>query len=283
MNNFSFSHSESRSPLRNGIRSLRSKSKSAHTHDPSSSPESTVFCIRSSDSSSSHHHHRNARRPPNPSTQTTPTEYVNKLANLFTKNFSNPPSFKSPSPTRENHISTQTYDTVSSSSYHSNHLQTSKTEDNLCLKSPEQVRKNFFSKRIDRYWVYFSQSRNVSMTFRLLLNVQRNVLLHHLSNIKNLERKMAERLNRYHRIEKRKMKKKSMKKLFTLKVTIIYPKMMGLANSVLLFHSIIVQLQLSFLPNQAIRLHQQKHPFLPFVHRRHQRIPMELIPILAQH
>ena len=134
---FLFSHSEFRSPLRNGTQSHRSKPKSAHLPDPSSSPESTVFCIRSSDSSTSHH--RNSRRRPNPSTQTTPTEYVNKLANLFTKNFSNPSSLKQPSPTRENHISTQTYDSVPSSDYQSNQLQTSKTEDNLCLKFKEQV------------------------------------------------------------------------------------------------------------------------------------------------
>lgn len=46
---------------------------------------------------------------------------------------------KQPSPPRDNHISTQTYDTVPAADYPTNQLQTSKTEDNLCLKPKEQV------------------------------------------------------------------------------------------------------------------------------------------------
>jgi hypothetical protein len=104
--------------------SHRTKSKSSHSTDPPSipsSPESTVFCLRSSDSSASQHRTSRRRRRPNPlphrpSTQTTPTDYVNKLANLFTKSFSTPtPSSHQPI-TNEPHISTQTYDTISSPS-----------------------------------------------------------------------------------------------------------------------------------------------------------------------
>jgi len=100
-------------------RPQRSKSKSSfsqRSNDPPSipsSPENTVFCLRASDSSSS-----SSRRRPNPlprrsSTQTTPSDYVNKLAHLFTKGFStNSPSS---SPKRENPIDSQTYDVVSTS------------------------------------------------------------------------------------------------------------------------------------------------------------------------
>ncbi len=123
----------------------KSKSKSSHSNDRASSPESTVFCLRSSDSSSSQH--RNSRRRPNPlprrpSTQTTPTDYVNKLANLFTKNFSTSSSSKQPSSSDDHHISTQTYDTVSSSPpshYNKGHVQPSKTTEDLRLAFKEQV------------------------------------------------------------------------------------------------------------------------------------------------
>jgi len=126
----------------------KSKSKSSHSNDRASSPESTVFCLRSSDSSSSQH--RNSRRRPNPlprrpSTQTTPTDYVNKLANLFTKNFSTSTSIKQSSPSNEHNISTQTYDSIpspslsSSSRYNSYPIQTSKTTEDLHLVSKEQV------------------------------------------------------------------------------------------------------------------------------------------------
>ncbi|CAF0960703.1 unnamed protein product [Rotaria sordida] len=102
--------------------SHRSKSKSSHSntsYQPSSSPEHTVFCLRSSDSSSSHH--RNSRRRPNPLprrtlTQTTPTDYVNKFTNLFTKSFSTPSTSISTSTSNEHHMGTQTYETISSQS-----------------------------------------------------------------------------------------------------------------------------------------------------------------------
>lgn len=124
----SFRRSESRTSTSNSTRSHRSKSKSSfsnRSNDPPSSPENTVFCIRASDSSSSTHH-RHSRRRPNPlprrsSTQTTPSDYVNKIANLFTKSFSNssPPSSPArPVPTSVKHeqdIATQTYETISSS------------------------------------------------------------------------------------------------------------------------------------------------------------------------
>lgn len=132
----------------NGKNSHRSKSKSSHSNDPSSSPENTVFCLRSSDSCSSQH--RNSRRrqnplPHRPSTQTTPTDYVNKLANLFSKNFSTSTSIKQPSPSNEHNISTQTYDSIpppslSSSRYNSHHIQSSKTTEDLHLASKEQVK-----------------------------------------------------------------------------------------------------------------------------------------------
>ncbi|CAF2470933.1 unnamed protein product [Rotaria sp. Silwood2] len=131
-NNYSKSHS---SPNHIAY-SNRSKSKSSHSnasYDPPSSPENTVFCLRSSDSSSSHH--RNSRRRPNPlprrtSTQTTPTDYVNKLTNLFTKNFST----SSTATSNEHHIGTQTYETISSQSpshFNTNCVQSSMTTDNI--------------------------------------------------------------------------------------------------------------------------------------------------------
>ncbi|CAF0775740.1 unnamed protein product [Rotaria sp. Silwood1] len=135
-NNYSKSHSSPKTiPYSN-----RSKSKLSHSntsYDPPSSPENTVFCLRSSDSSSSHH--RNSRRRPNPlprrtSTQTTPTDYVNKLANLFTKGFSTPSTSTSVSTSNEHHIGTQTYDTISSqlpSHLNTNYIQSSMTTDNI--------------------------------------------------------------------------------------------------------------------------------------------------------
>jgi hypothetical protein len=138
------SHSESRSPPRNGAHSHRSKSKSSPSNDPSSSPESTVFCLRSSDPSSSQHRNSRRREKPlsrRPSTQTTPTDYVNKLANLFTKNFSSTTPLKQPSTSNEHHTSTQTYETVSSppsSRYNTNHIQPSKATDDLRLEFKEQ-------------------------------------------------------------------------------------------------------------------------------------------------
>ncbi|CAF1289931.1 unnamed protein product [Adineta steineri] len=123
-NNDEHIRSESRSSKNNALYSHRSKSKSSHkniTNDPPSSPENTVFCLRLSDNSSSQH--RNSRRRPlnplthrSPTTHTTPTEYVNKLANLFTKSFSSSSSSVPQTPIlNEHHISTQTYDTVAPS------------------------------------------------------------------------------------------------------------------------------------------------------------------------
>ena len=107
----------------------RSKSKTSDNNKPidppsiPSSPENTVFCMRSSESNSVHN--RNSRRRPNPiprrsSTQTAPTDYVNKLANIFSKGFSistssSPPASPTLRPARENNISTQTYETIPSS------------------------------------------------------------------------------------------------------------------------------------------------------------------------
>ncbi|CAF3750323.1 unnamed protein product [Rotaria socialis] len=110
-------YSKSRSSTKSLSHSHRAKSKSSPSTDSSSPSEKTAFCLRSSNSSSSNH--RNSRRRPNPlprrsSTQTTPTDYVNKLANLFTKNFSTP--LTSTSISNENHISTQTYETISATS-----------------------------------------------------------------------------------------------------------------------------------------------------------------------
>ena len=172
----SFSHSESRSLPSNGTHSHRSKSKASHSNDPPSSPETTVFCIRSSDSSSSQHrnsHRRQNPLPRRPPTQTTPTDYVNKLANLFTKNFTSPLPLKQSSPSREQHISTQTYDTVPSSPpprYHSIHIQPPKTTDDLPLRYKEQVRQILQLKRYSMD--FFSQCRSVFMIFQSQLNVQ---------------------------------------------------------------------------------------------------------------
>ena len=155
-NEYIFSRSESRlSHNNNGAHSHRSKSKPSHLNDPSSSPESsTVFCLRSSDSSSSQHRnsHNNRRRqnslPRRSVTQTTPTDYVNKLANLFTKNFSSPLPLKQPAPTYERPINTQIYDSVPlsppSSRYHSNNIQSSKTTDDLRSAFKEPVREFLF-------------------------------------------------------------------------------------------------------------------------------------------
>jgi len=156
-NEILFSHSESRSLHSNGAHTHRSKSKSSHSNDPSSSPENTVLCLRSSDSSSSQHrkpHHRRRRQnslPRRATTQTTPTDYVNKLANLFTKSFSSSSSLKRSSPAYDHHTSTQTYDTVPSSPpprYNSSHIQPSKPADDLRTAFKEQVREFI---RINRY------------------------------------------------------------------------------------------------------------------------------------
>jgi hypothetical protein len=85
-----------------------------------SSPENTVFCIRSSDLSSTHQ--QTSRRRPDPMprrcvNQTTPTDYVNQLAHLFTKNFSTVPSTivsaVRHATAHEQEMATQTYDTAS--------------------------------------------------------------------------------------------------------------------------------------------------------------------------
>ncbi len=170
----------------NDAHSHRSKSKPSHLNDPSSSPESRVFCLRSSDSSSSQHrnsqHHRHRRQnslPRRSTTQTTPTDYVNKLANLFTKNFSSSSPSKQSAPTYEHHISTQTYDTVPSSPpppprYNSNHIQPSKIADNIHTAFKEPVGEFL---RLNRYsCVCFSQCQNVFMIFQSLLNVRQNAL-----------------------------------------------------------------------------------------------------------
>jgi hypothetical protein len=154
-NEILFSHSESRSLHSNGAHTHRSKSKSSHSNDPSSSPENTVLCLRSSDSSSQHRkpHHRRRQNslPRRATTQTTPTDYVNKLANLFTKSFSSSSSLKRSSPAYDHHTSTQTYDTVPSSPpprYNSSHIQLSKPADDLRTAFKEQVREFI---RINRY------------------------------------------------------------------------------------------------------------------------------------
>ncbi|CAF5152709.1 unnamed protein product, partial [Rotaria sp. Silwood1] len=59
-------------------------------------------------------------------------DYVNKLANLFTKGFSTPST--SVSTSNEHHIGTQTYDTISSqlpSHLNTNYIQSSMTTDNI--------------------------------------------------------------------------------------------------------------------------------------------------------
>ena len=170
--------------MNNDLYSQRSKSKLTHSNrsiDPPSipsSPENTVFCLRSSDSSSSQH--RSSRRRPNPlprrpSTQTTPTDYVHKLANLFTKSFST----TSPSPSDEQQISTQTYDSIASSSSsvqtlvparpHTNYVQSSMSTDDLHLPSRdrepvrnEQSNTSLYSMRL---FLSYSSSRNVSTIF----------------------------------------------------------------------------------------------------------------------
>jgi hypothetical protein len=149
------SYIESRPSISNSTHSHRSKLKPSHSNrstDPPSvpsSPENTVFCLRASDSSSSSHH---PRRRPNPlprrsSTQTTPSDYVNKLANLFTKSFSTA-SPSSPKPAHEHHISTQTYDTISSSSSSSTYPHSSvspRSKTPVC--SPEPV--SYSERKVD--------------------------------------------------------------------------------------------------------------------------------------
>ena len=190
---FSSSYFESRSSISNSTPSHRSKSKSSHSNrstDPPSvpsSPENTVFCLRASDSSSSSHH----RRRPHPlprrsSTQTTPSDYVNKIANLFTKSFSTP-SPSSPKPTNEHHISTQTYDTISSSSSSSTYPQSSISPPSKTpIRSLEQVSPR--ERSIDdhcRPSFVCSRPPDVFMIFPSPSNVRRNASPPHSSNIKN--------------------------------------------------------------------------------------------------
>lgn len=126
--------------------SRRSKSKSSPSDDISSSPEQTVFCLRSSDNSSSQHRQSRRRQNPlprRPSIQTSPTDYVNKLANLFTKNFSTPLP-KQSSLSNEHPTNTQTYDTLPSSPpipprLSTSSIQSSKTVEDLRTISKEQV------------------------------------------------------------------------------------------------------------------------------------------------
>lgn len=102
----------------------RSKSTSFYRiDDPPSSPENTIFCIRSSESTTSQN--RQSRRRPNPiprraSTHTNSTDYVNKITNIFSKNFqmssqTSPPASPLLRPAVDHHINTLTYDTVPSS------------------------------------------------------------------------------------------------------------------------------------------------------------------------
>lgn len=105
-----------------------------------------MFCLRASDSSTSHN--RNSRRHPNPlprrsTTQNTPTDYVNKLANLFTKSFSTPSTSIQTTTPNENHIATQTYDTIASpplSQCKTNRIQPSMTTDDMRRTLKEHVR-----------------------------------------------------------------------------------------------------------------------------------------------
>lgn len=148
-----FSYSKSRSPSSSSSFSHRAKpklSRSNTTDDRLPSPENTVLCLRSSDSSSTNH--RNSRRHPNPlprrsTTQTTPADYVNKLANLFSKSFSTPATSMSSSTQstvapNEHNISTQTYESFASSpSTHFNisHMPTSGTNDDIRRTFKEHV------------------------------------------------------------------------------------------------------------------------------------------------
>ncbi|CAF1151519.1 unnamed protein product [Adineta ricciae] len=112
--------SESHSSRPNGQNSHRAKSKSSRSNnEQSSSPENTVFCLRVSDNSSAQHRHARHRpnavphRSPIPN---TPTEYVNKLANLFTKPFASSTMSVPQTPNLNEHRTrTQAYDTVPSS------------------------------------------------------------------------------------------------------------------------------------------------------------------------
>ncbi|UJR34026.1 hypothetical protein I4U23_021440 [Adineta vaga] len=140
--------SESHSSRHNGHKSHRVKSKSSRSNgDPSSSPENTVFCIRASDNSSTQHRHSRRRQNPLPRPSpihNTPTEYVNKLANLFVKPFSSS-SISIPQTPNPNERSScpQTYDTLPSSPlplprFTTTHVSPSNTTDDQRIQFREQ-------------------------------------------------------------------------------------------------------------------------------------------------
>lgn len=135
-------------PERHDKSSRRSKSKPSRPPiDPPSSPEQTVSCLGTSENSSSRRrHHQNPLPPRRASTQTNPSDYVNKLANLFTKHFSTPLS-------NELDVNTQTYDALPSSPpipprSSTNSIQSSKTVEDLRTVSKESVENMPISKRV---------------------------------------------------------------------------------------------------------------------------------------